>query len=106
MDRRSERSSAGSDRDTRRGRSVCRQSGRGSEGKSGVYEVSNEANLRRRRSVSVARDSLSDVNLNPRRRSGSVAPDRLSDVNLRRRRSVSVAQGRISGSEVRVLIDC
>ncbi|XP_063944061.1 uncharacterized protein LOC108205736 [Daucus carota subsp. sativus] len=67
----------------RRGRSVSRQGGRGSDGKSGVYNGhdSYEANLRRRRSVSVARDSLSDV-------------------NSRRRRSVSVAQSRISGSEI------
>ncbi|KAL8111605.1 hypothetical protein AgCh_019358 [Apium graveolens] len=100
-DRRRERISVGSDRDVRRGRSVCRQSGRGGEGKGGVYEVSSEANLRRRRSVSVARSNLSDVNLNSRR-SGSVAPNGLSDVNLssRRRRSVSVARGRISGSEI------
>ncbi|KAK1377314.1 Major capsid [Heracleum sosnowskyi] len=99
VDRRSSGISVVSDRE-RRGRSVCRQSGRESEGKSGVYEVSNEANLRRRRSVSVARDSLSDVNLNSRRRSVSVARDSLSDVNARRRRSVSVARGRISGSEI------
>lgn len=82
VDCRSSGISAVSERE-RRGRSVCRQSGRGNDGKSGVHEVLNEANSRRRRSVSVARDSLSDANL-----------------NSRRRRSVSVARGRISGSEI------
>lgn len=67
----------------RRGRSVCRQSGRGNDGKSGAFDDSEEANLRRRRSVSVARDSLNDA-------------------NSRRKRSASVARSRITGSEVRI----
>lgn len=44
----------------RRGRSVSRQNARASDGKSGVYNKSSDANLRRRRSVSVARYQISD----------------------------------------------